>query len=66
MNTYTLHYTVHYKDGSYSQRTTRVKNCYSELHAKVKLEKWLERKERNFHRITFDGGMNHLINTFFK
>ena len=51
MNTYTIKYTLYFKDGSFTNRETNVKNCMSGVHAQVKLEAWLKRKHPEFDRI---------------
>lgn len=48
MKTYTVEYCVFFTDGSNEEHTIRIKNCMSELHAKIRLEDYLKRKHNNF------------------
>jgi len=49
--TYLINYGVYFSDGHYESNTMRVKNCMSDLHAKVKLEDYLKRNHANFQRL---------------
>jgi hypothetical protein len=48
MKTYKIEYGIHFTNGHYESHTTKVKNCMSDLHAKIKLEEWLKKKHSNF------------------
>ena len=52
--TYKISYTVHFTDRAPESRVTRVKNCDGEMHAKVKLDDYLKRKNATFDRLVVD------------
>lgn len=49
--TYIISYGIYFNDGSYFSGKMKVKNCMSELHAKIKLEDYLKRKHNNFKQL---------------
>jgi len=48
---FTIEYQVHMTDNRFETHTTRVKNCFTELHANSKLEDYLKRKYPMFKRL---------------
>jgi hypothetical protein len=51
MKTYKIEYGIYIKGDKYESHTTKVKNCMSDLNAKIKLEEWLKKKYDNFDRL---------------
>jgi hypothetical protein len=50
--TYTIDYNMFFIDGSYSHPSPmKIRNCMSELQAKIRLEDYLMRHNRNFSRL---------------
>lgn len=49
--TFVIEYTIFFKEGEPESHTTKVKNCLSDLHAKIKLEKYLRGKHYDFKRL---------------
>lgn len=49
--TYIIKYGMYFTDQSYQSGTMKVKNCFSDLQAKIKLEKYLARKHPMFDRM---------------
>jgi len=49
--TYLINYGVYFKNGHYESHTMKVKNCMSELHAKIKLEDYLKKKHSDFNNL---------------
>lgn len=47
-STFVIHYGYYLTGGRYESHTTKVKRCMSELHAKVKLEDYLKKKQPDF------------------
>ena len=47
-NTYIIHYGMYYGADKYKSGKMKIKNCLSEAHAKVKLEKFLIKKTEGF------------------
>ena len=50
-HTYLIKYCVYFGKDAHRTGTMKVKNCASEFHAKVKLEKYLSRKKTDFRRL---------------
>jgi hypothetical protein len=48
---YTINYEIHLKSGIVENHTTKVKNVYGELHAKVELNEYLKKKYKDFNRL---------------
>lgn len=46
--TFVIEYDIYFTNKNKESHTTKVKNCLSELHAKVKLEDYLKKKNNNF------------------
>jgi hypothetical protein len=44
MKTYLINYEAHFIDGGKECHIMRVRNCHSDMHAKVKLDEYLKRK----------------------
>jgi RecB family endonuclease NucS len=49
--TYIVDYGIYFKDNRYQSHTIKVKNCLSELQAKIRLEGYLKRKHANFDKL---------------
>lgn len=72
-NTYNINYGMHFIGGRYKSGTMKVKNCMSEIHAQVKLEKYLQKKNPYFEKMvvysikpdldTLMGQFNNLFNS---
>lgn len=62
--TYIIKYGVYYGNNKYESHETKVKNCLSELHAKIKLERWLEKKYENFTKLVVYKSEEDFISKF--
>jgi hypothetical protein len=51
MKTYVIEYGVYFSKDKYESHETKVKQCMSEAHAQVKLEKYLKNKYPSFQRM---------------
>jgi len=51
MKTYFIEYIVYFIDGNNKKLAIKVKNCDGDLHAKVKLERYLQKKYIDFERL---------------
>jgi hypothetical protein len=47
-HTYVIEYGIYFTGGGYETHVVKVKNCMSDIHAKVKLEKYLQHRHNNF------------------
>jgi hypothetical protein len=47
-STYIIEYGMYLNDGFYKSGKIKVKNCINEAHSKVKLEKFLKKKNKDF------------------
>jgi hypothetical protein len=50
-STFIIDYGVYLIGGHYESHTIKVKNCMSELHAKIKLEEYLKKKHAKLERL---------------
>ena len=68
--TYIISYQLFLNDYSDIQSKIRVKNCMSEIHAKVKVEDYLKKKHKNFKRLVivewYRDNLSDLFSTIFK
>jgi len=64
MKTYILNYTMFFVDSPSQTHKMKIKNCLSDLHAKVRLEDYLKRRHSNFERLQVDSC--HEENDLFK
>jgi hypothetical protein len=55
MKTYILNYTIFFVDRPAKTHIIKIKNCLSDLHAKVRLDDYLKRKHSNFERLSVTG-----------
>ena len=49
--TFIIDYGVYFTNGHYESHTMKVKNCMSEIHAKIKLEDYLKKKHTDFQKL---------------
>lgn len=49
--TYIIDYGIYFNNSHYESHTIKVKNCMSDLHAKIKLEEYLKNKHSNFSKL---------------
>lgn len=64
-DTFVIEYGVYLKNGVYFSNKMKVKNCMSELHAKIKLEKYLQKKYDNFNNLVVYKCNNDKFNKLF-
>ena len=64
--TFVIEYKIYFNDNnnSFSQKTTKVKNCLSDLHAKIKLEDYLKLKNNNFKQLVIISCKEDIISFF--
>jgi hypothetical protein len=54
MKTYILNHTIFFVDRPTKTHKIKIKNCLSDLHAKIRLGDYLKRKHSNFERLQVD------------
>lgn len=59
-----IDYGVYFTNGYYESHTMKVKNCMSEIHAKIKLEDYLKRKYPNFQQLVVYKCVNDFLGIF--
>jgi hypothetical protein len=57
--TYLIEYTVYLTDETRIHTKMKVKNCMSDLHAKIKLEDYLKSKNQNFQKLNLYSKLVH-------
>lgn len=53
-----IDYCIYFSDGNYESRRMKVKNCITEIHAKIKLEDYLKKKHNNFQKLVINKCVN--------
>lgn len=69
--TFRIEYDVYFKSLKKEHHITRIKNCYSEMHAKIRLNDYLGDKHKDFDRLVVIkcqdesmGGIDEIFNMF--
>lgn len=65
MSSYIIKYGMYLKNGFYESKTIRIKNCDSDIHAKVKLERYLIKHNPTFQTlVVFECEEDFIFDTF--
>ena len=62
---YVIEYSLRLSNGSCEAHKTKVKNCFSELQAKVKLGEYLKRKHSNFLSLEISSCRKDILGSLF-
>ena len=62
--TYVINYGVYLTDGFYESGKIKVKNCMSEIHAKIKIEGYLKKKHEDFSRLVIHKCVHDILGIF--
>lgn len=71
MKTFLIKYGIYFTNGKYESHEIKIKNCMSDLHAKIKLEEYLKKKYSNFKKLvvyscTNNFGFENIFGDIFK
>ena len=64
MKTFIIKYTVYFTDGSFSVKKIKVKRCLSDIHAKVKLGRFLIKQNKNFKSLVVNNCVEDVFGIF--
>ena len=64
IKTFRIKYTVHFTDGSFNVKEIKVKRCLSEMEAKVKLNKYLIKQNKNFKSLVVNSCVEDILSKF--
>jgi len=64
MKTFETQYIIYFTNKPQESHTIKVKNCMSDLHAKVKLEDYLKRKHKDFEKLVVVSCVKDIFSIF--
>ena len=64
MKSYIIKYCIYYSNGGFHNKEMKVKNCMSEAHAKVKLEKYLMKHNDDFQKLVIYSVIEDYLGVF--
>ena len=64
MKTFLIKYCIYYSDDSFHNKEMKIKNCMSEMHAKVKLEEYLKKHNSNFQKLVVYSATEDVLGIF--